>query len=165
MQEYVRIFQQHYRNLTDSLEEVDLVYESELFEEDFEYEFFYATKRDLQAQRTTKGIHKDDFVFEINRFELKKFGSQGQQKSFVIALKLAQFEVIKENKQVKPILLLDDIFDKLDDLRINKLMHMIASGTFGQLFLTDARPERTKKVFEHIPAETCIFQTENLNKA
>jgi DNA replication and repair protein RecF len=165
MQEYVRIFQQHYRNLTDSLEEVDLVYESELFEEDFEYEFFYATKRDLQAQRTTKGIHKDDFVFEINRFELKKFGSQGQQKSFVIALKLAQFEVIKENKQVKPILLLDDIFDKLDDLRINKLMHMIASGTFGQLFLTDARPERTKKVFEHIPAETCIFQTENLNRA
>jgi len=159
MENFVQLFQLHYRNLTESQEEVDLVYESELFEEDFEYEFFYATKRDLQAQRTTKGIHKDDFIFEINRFELKKFGSQGQQKSFVIALKLAQFDVIQKNKNIKPILLLDDIFDKLDDLRINKLMEMISSGTFGQLFITDARPERTRKIFEQIPTESCIFQT------
>ncbi|MDO1445127.1 DNA replication and repair protein RecF [Rhodocytophaga aerolata] len=158
---YVPMFQKHYQQLTDSREEVDLVYESELFEEDFEYEFYFATKRDLQAQRTTKGIHKDDFIFEINRFELRKFGSQGQQKSFVIALKLAQFDSIQQNKNCKPILLLDDIFDKLDELRINKLLEMMAKGTFGQLFVTDARPERTRKIFEHIPSETCIFQTED----
>jgi DNA replication and repair protein RecF len=160
MQVFVPVFQKHYQNLTESKEEADLIYESELFEEDFEYEFFYATKRDLQAQRTTKGVHKDDYIFEINRFALRKFGSQGQQKSFVIALKLAQFEIIKENKKIKPILLLDDIFDKLDELRINKLMQMIAQETFGQLFVTDARPERTRKIFEQIPYETCIFQTE-----
>lgn len=158
IKDFVPVFQKHYQNLSDSREEVDLVYESELFEESFEYDFSFATKRDLQLQRTTKGVHKDDFVFEINRFPLKKYGSQGQQKSFVIALKLAQFDSIKQNKKVKPLLLLDDIFDKLDELRINKLLQMIAEDTFGQLFITDARPERTRKIFEQIPTETHIFQ-------
>jgi DNA replication and repair protein RecF len=163
MSHFVPVFQRHYQNLSESREEVDLIYESELFEESFEYDFSFATKIDLQLQRTTKGIHKDDFVFELNRFSLKKFGSQGQQKSFVIALKLAQFDSMHSSKQVKPILLLDDIFDKLDDLRISKLLEMIAAGTFGQLFVTDARPERTQKIFEKVLAETRIFQTENLN--
>jgi DNA replication and repair protein RecF len=159
MSGFVPVFQNHYKSLTGSSEEVDLIYESELFEPNFEYEFAYATRRDLQLQRTTKGIHKDDFIFEINRFELKKFGSQGQQKSFVIALKLAQFDIIQQIKNVKPILLLDDIFDKLDELRINKLLEMIAQEVFGQIFLTDARSERTQKMVEAIPLEKFIFQT------
>lgn len=164
VQEYIPVFRNHYQNLTESREEADLIYESELFEENFEYEFFYETRRDLQAQRTTKGIHKDDYVFEINRFAVRKFGSQGQQKSFVIALKLAQFDIIHKYKQLKPLLLLDDIFDKLDELRIGKLLQMISEQTFGQLFLTDARPERTRKIFEQVQTETNILHTEVIAK-
>lgn len=159
---YVPVFRKYYLFLSGSRETVDLVYESELFEPGFEYDFSFATKRDLQLQRTTKGIHKDDFVFEIDGYALKKFGSQGQQKSFVIALKLAQFEVLQREKNTKPLLLLDDIFDKLDDLRISKLIELITDNTFGQLFITDARPERTRKIFEEISAETRIFEMTRL---
>lgn len=159
MREFVPVFRQHYGFLSESREEVDLIYESELFEENFQYEFSYATKRDLQLQRTTKGVHKDDFVFEIDRFALRKFGSQGQQKSFVIALKLAQFDVIRQATGKKPLLLLDDIFDKLDDMRINKLLEMISHDTFGQLFITDARPERTRQLLGQLSGEILFHET------
>lgn len=158
MQTFVPLVRKHYAFLSESREEIDLIYESELFEPNFIYDFSFAMKRDLQLQRTTKGIHKDDFVFEISGYSLKKFGSQGQQKSFVIALKLAQFEVLQQAKQTKPLLLLDDIFDKLDDLRIRKLIEMITDQTFGQLFITDARPERSRQIFENLADEVQIFE-------
>jgi DNA replication and repair protein RecF len=154
------VFQKHYTYLSESREMVDLVYESELAEPSFTQDFRRSRSRDLHLQRTTKGAHKDDFIFEINCFPLKKFGSQGQQKSFVIALKLAQFEIIAHHKQFRPILLLDDIFDKLDDRRIAKLTQMIADDIFGQLFVTDARPERTELFFSGLPAEVKIFRME-----
>ena len=157
---FVPLVQKYYAFISESREEVDLIYESELFEESFVYDFGFAMKRDLQLQRTTKGIHKDDFVFEISRYALKKFGSQGQQKSFVIALKLAQFEVLQQEKGRKPLLLLDDIFDKLDDLRISKLMKMITNQTFGQLFITDARPERSRQIFATLAADVKMFEIE-----
>jgi DNA replication and repair protein RecF len=155
---FVPVFRHHYQHLSESREDVDLIYESELFDENFEYDFSYNFRRDLQLQRTTKGIHKDDFVFEINKFSLRKYGSQGQQKSFVIALKLAQFEVIKNQTGIKPLLVLDDIFDKLDERRIARLMQMIAESHFGQIFVTDARPERTRTIFGNIEADKKIFQ-------
>jgi DNA replication and repair protein RecF len=161
LESFVPVFQSHYNNLSENKESVELIYESELFDENFEYDFSYNFKRDLQLQRTTKGIHKDDFIFEIDKFSLRKFGSQGQQKSFVIALKLAQFEVLKNQKGKKPLLLMDDIFDKLDEPRIQKLMQMIADHQFGQIFVSDARPERTEKIFATIDAEMCIFRTSN----
>jgi DNA replication and repair protein RecF len=99
--------------------------------------------RDLVLQRTTTGVHRDDFDFLLNGFELKRYGSQGQQKSFLVGLKLAEFEIIHRKKGFKPILLLDDIFDKLDDVRISRLVAMMNQEMFGQVFLTDARPERT----------------------
>jgi len=154
------VFQKHYTYLSESREMVDLVYESELTEPGFRRDFRRSRTRDYQLQRTTKGAHKDDFLFEINGFPLKKFGSQGQQKSFVIALKLAQFEIIAHYKQFRPILLLDDIFDKLDDRRIAKLTQMIADDIFGQLFVTDARPERTELFFSRLSAEVKIFRME-----
>ena len=156
---FVPVFQEHYKNLSESRETVELLYESELSDENFEYDFSYNFKRDLQLQRTTRGVHRDDFIFEIDGFSLRKFGSQGQQKSFVIALKLAQFETLKIQKGSKPLLLLDDIFDKLDEPRIRKLMQMIADHQFGQIFVTDARPERTEKIFENIGVEMRIFRT------
>jgi DNA replication and repair protein RecF len=103
------------------------------------------------------GSHKDDFIFEINSFALKKFGSQGQQKSFSIALKLAQFEMLALEKAKQPLLLLDDIFDKLDDRRIQQLLNMMVDGTFGQVFVTDARPERTRQLLENLQVEVKYF--------
>jgi DNA replication and repair protein RecF len=147
---FLPIFKKHYANLSESREEVSLVYESEVMQKGFENIFGKNRQRDLAAQRTTMGIHKDDFLFEINNFTLKKFGSQGQQKSYVIALKLAQFELLASEKGFQPILLLDDIFDKLDDRRIQQLIEMMIDGTFEQVFLTDARPERTQQLLNHL---------------
>lgn len=154
------LFLEHYRNLTESREEVTLTYESQWQEANFEQIFKDAVKKDVFAQRTTFGIHKDDFIFSINNLGLKKFGSQGQQKSYLIALKLAQFDVIQQEKNDKPLLLLDDIFDKLDDRRIARLLEMVAGHQFGQIFITDARPERTSRLLQHIDAQINIYSTD-----
>jgi DNA replication and repair protein RecF len=148
LQAFLPVFLSHYQFISGGNEEVLLRYESEVNDPGFAGQFRDNLPRDLAAQYTTKGIHKDDYGFEINGRSVKKFGSQGQQKSFVIALKLAQFDFVAQWKGTKPLLLLDDIFDKLDDLRIQKLMQLMANGVFGQVFLTDARPERTNQIFK-----------------
>lgn len=157
---FIPLFRKHYAHLSESRETVDVAYESELASEEFRREFRMNRHRDVAAQRTTKGAHRDDFAFEIGGYAVKKFGSQGQQKSFVIALKLAQFELIGQEKQIKPMVLLDDIFDKLDDRRIQKLIEMMTDGTFGQIFLTDARPERTQQLLDGLPTDVKFFRTE-----
>lgn len=151
------VFITHYNNISSQKERVEIHYQSDFASETYEEEFYQNYRRDMAAQRTTGGIHKDEFEFKINGFPVKKYGSQGQQKSFVIALKLAQFDIIKDEKGVKPILLLDDIFDKLDDFRISKLVEMVARHSFGQLFITDARPERTQTIFQSVDAERKVF--------
>ncbi|GGF28671.1 DNA replication/repair protein RecF [Echinicola rosea] len=152
---------QHYAEISGSREVVEIRYESQCQKPDFEAYYHSCLQRDLILKRTNAGIHKDDFVFEINGYPLKKFGSQGQQKSFLIALKLAQFQVFKEDTGTKPLLLLDDIFDKLDDFRIGKMMELVAHHEFGQLFITDARPERTKKIMQDIDADIAYFHIED----
>lgn len=121
-------------------------YRSDLSSSDFSELLSKNLQRDLLLQRTTAGIHRDDFDFRLNGFELKRYGSQGQQKSFLLGLKLAEFDVISKVKQFKPILLLDDIFDKLDNDRISRLISLMRRDTFGQIFLTDARPDRTQQL-------------------
>ncbi|MFP4089499.1 MAG: DNA replication/repair protein RecF [Cyclobacteriaceae bacterium] len=154
---YIPGFLKHYNNLSGQKEEVQIRYTSDFDESDFKKNFYKNYRRDLIIQRTAQGIHKDDYVFEINSFPVKKYGSQGQQKSFVIALRLTQFDIIRQEKGIKPLLLLDDIFDKLDDFRIGKLSEMVAQQSFGQLFVTDARPERTFQIFRPIAAEKKVF--------
>lgn len=158
MDRFLPLFRKYYEFLSSGKEQVDVLYESEVASEDFAQEFRKNRSRDLHAQRTGKGVHKDEYVFEIDGITLKKFGSQGQQKSFVIALKLAQFELLKIEKEKTPILLLDDIFDKLDDRRINKLIELIDDGFLGQVFITDARPERSQKILEHVKADVRFFE-------
>jgi DNA replication and repair protein RecF len=148
--DFLPIFQKHYAALSENREIVKVFYESEVGHENYSLEFRNNYKQDIAAHRTTKGIHKDDFIFEIDNFTLRKYGSQGQQKAFAMALKLAQFEIITLEKKVKPILLMDDIFDKLDDRRIKMLIEMIEKKDFGQVFITDARPERSKQLLESI---------------
>ena len=147
-----------YNFISDSGEKVDISYETKVTANDFERYFKGNLDRDIALQRTTSGIHRDDFLFVINKKPLKKFGSQGQQKSFLISLKLAQFDYIKEHSGTTPILLLDDIFDKLDDLRINQLLQMIRDQKFGQIFLTDARRERTETFLSKLKIESKIFE-------
>ena len=149
----------HYANLSEQSEEVDLAYESH-FDLDIKKLFEESRQKDMILKRSSVGIHKDEFHFRMEDRLIRKFGSQGQQKSYLIALKLSHFDFIQNEKKVKPILLLDDIFDKLDDFRITKLMEMVASDAFGQIFVTDARPERTLNVFEDINHEVKIFEIE-----
>lgn len=158
--DFLPIVQRHYAYLSDAREAVDIIYESEVGNEEFPKDFRRNRQRDIQLQRTGKGIHKDDYIFEANGVALKKFGSQGQQKTFVIALKLAQFDQLQAAKHLKPMLLLDDIFDKLDDRRIGKLIDLMEHQTFGQIFITDARPERTQELLQSMKANVAYFQTE-----
>ncbi|MEM6841084.1 MAG: DNA replication/repair protein RecF [Bacteroidota bacterium] len=157
LETFIPHFGRHYANLSGQKEDVSIQYASHFSGESYRSIFFNAYRKDLVLQRTTQGVHRDDYDFQINGHPTKRYGSQGQQKSFVIALKLAQFDVLREEKQLKPILLLDDIFDKLDDFRIGKLTEMVVAHSFGQLFVTDARPERTRSIFGNIEGEKKYF--------
>jgi len=160
--EYIPAFQKHYQNLSDSkLEKMDIQYKSDLDGIDFAKMLQKNLQRDLILQRTTNGIHRDDFIFLLNNNEVKRYGSQGQQKSFLIALKLAEFQMIAEKKKFKPLLLLDDIFDKLDDQRINKILKLVSEGMFGQLFITDARPDRCQEILKEIDLKAGIVMIED----
>jgi len=158
MESFTGIFNQHYRYLSDGAEEVDLTYESQLLQDDFNSLLKKTLEKDRILERTTAGIHKDDLLFTIHGMPMKKFGSQGQQKSFLIALKLAQYSFLYRQNGFKPILLLDDIFDKLDDLRVTKLMQMISNHDFGQVFITDTNVSRVKNIFGEIGVEIQMFK-------
>ena len=144
--EFTPIFNAHHQAITGQAETVQLVYESHLFDSNFLDQLKEKLSVDRVLQYTSVGIHKDDLSFQIDHFPIKKFGSQGQQKSYLIALKLAQFEFIKKQSGVKPILLFDDVFDKLDEFRVGKIIDMVNKDSFGQLFISDTHPERTEQV-------------------
>lgn len=161
MDAFLPVFASHYKYLTDDAEQVELVYDSQLAKEDFSVLIKKALERDRALERSTTGIHKDDLLCSIHGMPLKKFGSQGQQKSFLIALKLAQYTYLNEKKGFKPLLLLDDIFDKLDEMRITKLMQMVSHDDFGQIFITDTSSERVTRIFNGIGVGFSIFEIEN----
>lgn len=161
MEKFTPSFQRHYQYLSDSAEEVSLVYDSQLHGADFTQLLESSLEKDRILERTTKGIQKDDLLFTIHsEMPLKKFGSQGQQKSFLIALKLAQYTYLHEQNKFKPLLLLDDIFDKLDDQRTRKLMQMVSNEEFGQIFITDTDALRIQRIFDEIQQPIRIFDIE-----
>ena len=155
--DFVPIFNKHHQTITSSAETVQLVYESQLFEKDLLQLLQESINKDRVLQYTSAGIHKDDLSFEIDHYPIKKFGSQGQQKSFLIALKLAQFEFVKKNSGENPILLFDDIFDKLDETRVEKIIEMVNNSDFGQLFISDTHPERTEAIIKSTHQSYKIF--------
>ena len=155
--DFLPIFNKHHQAITDSAEKVQLVYESHLFENDTLTLLAQNLQKDRALQYTSVGIHKDDLAFQIDSFPIKKFGSQGQQKSFLIALKLAQFEFVKKQSGEKPILLFDDIFDKLDETRVSKIVEMVNQEEFGQLFISDTHPERTENIVKTTHQSYKIF--------
>jgi len=147
--EYQVAFEANYRSLFPGEETPGIAYESDAILPDFQERFRSSRQRDIVMQRTLVGIHRDQYEFVLNDQPIKKFGSQGQQKTFIIALRLAEFDILKENTGTPPLLLLDDIFDKLDDERIHALVDLLDDeGRFQQVFITDARKERSKTFFK-----------------
>lgn len=159
--DFIPLFDKYYRFLTNDAEQVSLTYQSQLNEQGFESLLAQSIEKDRILERTTTGIHKDELQFEITGMPMKKFGSQGQQKSFLIALKLAQYSYLQKFKNFKPLLLLDDIFDKLDNHRIHKLMEMVSHHDFGQIFITDTNKDRVEAVFNEIDVEIDLFEVDN----
>ena len=154
---FTPIFKSRYAVISGDREEVNLVYKSDMFGGSLVDSLQEALNKDRTLQYTSLGIHKDDLKFEIGSHPIKKFGSQGQQKSYLVALKLAQFEFLKSQSGVTPILLLDDIFDKLDDERVAQIISLVQDENFGQLFISDTNEERTEQVIKKVHQSYKIF--------
>ena len=157
---FIPIFNHYHQLITGDKDEVHLVYESQLEHHSMRELFDQNLQKDRALQYTSVGIHKDDLVFLLKGSPIKKFGSQGQQKSFLIALKLAQFEFLKKQHNIAPILLFDDIFDKLDELRVRQILELVNLETFGQMFITDTHLERTESLLNSINQDFKIFTIE-----
>lgn len=155
---FIPVFQHYFDAISNQKEVIDISYKSQLEETEFKAGLKEAKRKDNAVGYSTFGIHKDDLVFLIHEHPIKKFGSQGQQKSFLIALKLAQFDVIRNHLKMRPILLLDDIFDKLDHQRVSHLMQLISDHVFGQVFITDTDEDRIEKVFKNIMIDRQVYR-------
>ncbi len=155
---FIPIFKARYEAISNGNEVVELNYHSDLFETDLNILLQKKINKDKTLQYTSVGIHKDDLHFNIENHPIKKFGSQGQQKSFLIALKLAQFDFIKAQSNVNPILLLDDIFDKLDENRVAQIIKLVDDENFGQLFISDTHAERTENAVKQVHQSYEIFR-------
>jgi DNA replication and repair protein RecF len=155
---FIPIFKARYEAISQSKEVIDLTYKSDLFEGQLIDLLDKNLNKDKALQHTSIGAHKDDLVFLIDNFPIKKFGSQGQQKSFLIALKLAQFDFTKQQSGVSPILLLDDIFDKLDESRVAQIISLVDNDHFGQIFISDTHAERTEHIVKQIHQSYKLFK-------
>lgn len=155
---FIPIFKKHYEVISNNKEAISIQYKSDLFDGDFISLLQAHLQKDKILQYTGVGVHKDDLIFEIDGHPIKKFGSQGQQKSFLIALKLAEFDFIKQQSGVAPLLLLDDIFDKLDENRVAQIIQLVNDEHFGQIFLSDTHADRTEDVVKQIHQSYKIFK-------
>ncbi|MBQ8957987.1 MAG: DNA replication/repair protein RecF [Bacteroidales bacterium] len=158
--DFLPIFQHYYEIVSGGTEKVNVIYESRLDEKPLNVLFEESLMHDRYSGYTNVGIHKDDLEFALDGHPLKKFGSQGQQKSFVVSIRLAQFDFNFQRIGYKPILLLDDIFDKLDDQRVMKLVRLVGDDHFGQVFITDTQQQRIEKLFEDTAIDHKIFEVE-----
>lgn len=151
---------EYYRTLSDDREQVEIEYRSELQDMPMQDVLLRARERDIVNQFTTAGVHRDDLVFRIGGYPLRKYGSQGQQKSFLIALKLAQYRLLAEATGEKPILLLDDLFDKLDMGRVEQLLTIVSHDDFGQICITDCNKVRLESTLARAEKEYVLFTVE-----
>ena len=158
MEEFIPIFKKWHALISENKEDVALEYKSKLREESLDVLLKKSLEKDRMLQYTSVGIQKDDLSFEIENFPIKKFGSQGQQKTYLIALKLAQYDFIKKEYKKSPILLLDDVFDKLDEQRVSQIIELVNKDEFGQIFITDTHAERTENVIKQSNKPYQIFK-------
>ena len=154
------IVSEYYKAVSGDGEHVDIEYETELSKAPLDELLSRSYEKDRILKHTTSGIHRDDFVFRMNGYPIRRFGSQGQQKSFLVSLKFAQYEIMKRNYGFAPMLLLDDVFDQLDMGRISNLLQMVASNDFGQIFITDSNKVRMAGIVDGLTQDRAYFETE-----
>lgn len=157
LEEFIPIFDRHHKNITGLSEAVQLTYDSQLRDQPLETLLEATLQKDRVLQYTSSGVHRDDLSFDLDGHPIRKFGSQGQQKTYLIALKLAQFEFVKRESGKMPILLFDDVFDKLDENRVGKIIDMVNQDEFGQLFISDTHPERTEAIVKRTGQPYSMF--------
>lgn len=153
------IVSEYYKAVSGGSEHVDIEYESELSKAGLDQILSASFDKDRALKFTSSGIQRDDFSFTMNGHPIRRFGSQGQQKSFLVSLKFAQYEIMKKNYGFAPILLLDDVFDKLDMSRISNLLQMVASNDFGQIFITDSNKVRMSGIVDKLTQDRAYFET------
>jgi len=156
--DFIPEFSSYYKNIAQSDENVELIYQSALNNNNFKDILKTNLQKDIKLRYTSEGIHRDDLLFKIHNYPLKKYGSQGQQKSFLIALKLAKLNFIKKKKEYYPILLLDDIFDKLDDNRVSYLINLIKDDQLGQVFITETSLSRITDILSKLKIKHQAFK-------
>lgn len=157
VEELIPIFQDYYTRISGNQEQVQLVYDSQLYEGEYRQLLKDVIEKDRVVQHTTVGIHKDDLILTLEKYPIKKAGSQGQQKTYLVSLKLAQFDFIKKRGGLKPILLLDDVFDKFDKTRVRQIIGLVAENHFGQIFITDTNQDRLEDIFKEISIPYRLF--------
>jgi len=150
LKECIALVKDFYRKISGTNEDVDLLYESQLLRWDYEELLTSVREKDLMMQRTTSGIHKDDISIFLNKQPFRNIASQGQRKSLLFALKLAEFEMLKSKKGFAPLLLLDDVFEKLDESRMHNLLDWVCVQNDGQIFITDTHRERIENHLEKL---------------
>ena len=153
------IVQEYYKSLSGGSEEIDIEYDTELSKAGLDQILAASYGKDRILKYTTAGVQRDDFIFTMNGHPIRRCGSQGQQKSFLVSLKFAQYEIMKQNYGFAPILLLDDVFDKLDMGRISNLLQMVASNDFGQIFITDSNKVRLSGIVDGLTQDRAYFET------
>jgi DNA replication and repair protein RecF len=160
VRDLVPIFQEYYSSVSEGREEIGLEYQSQLHDKDLPQLLRDHEQKDRILQYTTAGTHKDDLLMSLSGYPIKRIGSQGQQKTFLVALKLAKYDFIKKVNGFHPILLLDDVFDKFDSRRVRQIIRLVAEHEFGQIFITDTNRERIKNVLKDLAIDYKLFQVE-----
>ena len=159
--EFVPIFQSFYSYISGGNETITLSYHSQHQEHDIKNRMNATRDRDRLLGYSTQGIHKDELEMQLDGYPIKRVGSQGQNKTYLISLKLAQFDFLKRTHNLSPLLLLDDIFDKLDSNRVKKIVELVSGETFGQIFITDTNREHLDSILLQLGQESTIFNVEN----
>lgn len=163
LDEFVPVFERLFNVISGKLDHVSLKYQSQLESENLLESLRKHRERDRLIGYTTVGIHRDDMEMLLDGYPIKKIGSQGQNKSFLIALKLAQYDVIKRFSHLNPLLLLDDIFDKLDAERVERLVHLVGGNDFGQIFITDTNRDHLIEILKSTSLEVKYFYVDQGN--
>lgn len=159
--EFVPVFQHFYAHISNGNEQITLNYQSQHQEHDIKTRMAATRDRDHILGYSTQGIHKDELEMMLDNYPIKRVGSQGQNKTYLISLKLAQFDFLKRTHKLSPLLLLDDIFDKLDSNRVKKIVELVSGETFGQIFITDTNREHLDLILQQLGQDSSIFTVNN----
>lgn len=160
IEKFIPVFAKYYSFISEENESVELVYHSQLHTGDYGELLKKSRRKDLIVQYTTVGVHRDDLVLHLDGIPIKKIGSQGQQKTYLVSLKLAQFEFLKVVKNIRPILLLDDVFDKFDANRVKQILKLVADEAFGQIFITHTNLDRMNTILKELNIDHKLFHVQ-----